>query len=248
MERAGHAAVLSAVSRVAAVENALEQQLISNAMGILPVAAAAFVAIDSHGGLRVIASSGDRARLLAPAQLDLHNEAGREAFRSGRPINVDDLGPDSKQWPASANEPGDCPYQSAVVLPLSLDDEPVGALVLFHAGPGPISPADAAIGEALARVAAVGMLYQRTSRQLQTALDTRVIIEQAKGVLAERASIDVLQAFTLLRSHARRTQQRLTDLAGAVVEGADTTAMLQQDHTDVRSSKKQAARGSGRLS
>lgn len=90
-----------------------------------------------------------------------------------------------------------------------------------------------AAGQALADIAAVGILQQRrlnrseiVNRQLQTALDSRIVIEQAKGILAERGSIDMLEAFTLLRSYARSSRQRLTDLAHAVVCGADTSALL----------------------
>ena len=67
------------------------------------------------------------------------------------------------------------------------------------------------------------------NQQLQTALNTRVIIEQAKGVLAERGAVDMDEAFALLRAYARKTQQRLADLARTVVEGADTTAILAMD-------------------
>jgi AmiR/NasT family two-component response regulator len=96
-----------------------------------------------------------------------------------------------------------------------------------------MSPTDISVGQALADVATVGILHQRTlthadliSQQLQGALNSRVIIEQAKGVLAERGSIDMDRAFVLLRAHARKTQQRLADVARAVVNNADTSAIL----------------------
>jgi len=87
-------------------------------------------------------------------------------------------------------------------------------------------------------VATVGILHQRTlthadviNQQLQAALNSRVIIEQAKGILAERGSIDMDRAFVLLRSYARRTQQRLADVARAVVEKAETSAILDSEQT-----------------
>ena len=109
----------------------------------------------------------------------------------------------------------------------------MGALNLFRTEVGALSGTNVAIGQALADVASVGILSQRllsrselVNQQLQTALNTRVIIEQAKGVLAERGSVDMDQAFLLLRSHARRTHQRLVDVARQVTENADTTAIL----------------------
>ena len=93
--------------------------------------------------------------------------------------------------------------------------------------------ADLAVGQALADVATIGILHQRilskselVNQQLQTALNTRLIIEQAKGVLAERGTIDMDRAFNLLRLHARSTNRRLADLAREVVDGADTTLVL----------------------
>ncbi len=110
---------------------------------------------------------------------------------------------------------------------MRLRDQVIGALNLFAAGPGPFDPADLRIGQALADVATIGLLQQRNVRrretvaeQLQAALNSRVIIEQAKGKLAERLSIDMDRAFTMLRDHARNSNQHLTDIARDFVEGA----------------------------
>jgi hypothetical protein len=123
-------------------------------------------------------------------------------------------------------------------LPLLLRQERVGALNLFRTEIGALAPDDIAIGQALADVAAIGILNhqtllhsERVSQQLQTALNARVVIEQAKGVLAERGSLDMDRAFIALRSYARNTHQRLADVARAIVEGADTTAILDSTTT-----------------
>ena len=109
---------------------------------------------------------------------------------------------------------------------MRLRDEVVGALNLFRARPGPLSAADLRVGQALADVATIGLLQERNVRrsevlaeQLQAALNSRVVIEQAKGKLAERLGVDVNQAFTLLRDQARNRNQRLSDLARAFVDG-----------------------------
>ena len=110
---------------------------------------------------------------------------------------------------------------------MRLRDQVIGALNLFGAGLSPFDPADLRIAQALADVATIGLLHERNVRrtetvaeQLQAALNSRVIIEQAKGKLAERLSIEMDRAFTMLRDYARNTNQRLTDVARAFVEGA----------------------------
>ena len=110
---------------------------------------------------------------------------------------------------------------------MRLRDEVIGALNLFRAGPGPLDPAELRIGQALADVATISLLQERNVRrsetaaeQLQAALTSRVIIEQAKGKLAERLGLDVDHAFVMLRQHARTSNQRLTDVARNFVNSA----------------------------
>ena len=110
---------------------------------------------------------------------------------------------------------------------MRLRDQVIGALNLFRAAPGPFAPADLRIGQALADVATIGLLQERSLRrteilaeQLQGALNSRVIIEQAKGKLAERLTIDMDDAFRLLRDYARNSNQHLTDVARNFVDSA----------------------------
>ena len=214
----------------------LAQQLIDNSMMLLPIAAAGIVLADSQGDLRVFASSSEHTRLLELLQVEADVGPCLLAYCTGKAVLVDDLGVDPQRWPAFAERAAEYDYRSVSALPLRLRDERVGALNLSRAEAGALSPTDVAIGQALADVAAIGILHQRilthsevVNQQLQSALNTRVIIEQAKGVIAERGSLDMDGAFGLLRSYARRTQQRLADLARAVVEGADTTVILDSD-------------------
>ena len=110
---------------------------------------------------------------------------------------------------------------------MRLRHQVIGALNLFRASPGPFDPAELRLGQALADVATIGLLHERNVRrsdtvaeQLQGALNSRVVIEQAKGKLAERLSVDMDQAFTMLRDHARNSNQRLTDVARNFVNSA----------------------------
>jgi hypothetical protein len=211
----------------------LAQQLIDSTMALLPIAAAGILLGDPSGGLHVFASSSEQSRLLELLQVEADVGPCLEAYRSGQPVLVENLVADAARWPAFAERADEYGFRSLVALPLRLRNERVGALNLFLEGTGPMTSADVAVGQALADVATIGILHQRiltrselVNQQLQTALNTRLIIEQAKGVLAERGTIDMDRAFNLLRGHARRTNRRLADLARAVVDGAETTDIL----------------------
>jgi GAF domain-containing protein len=211
----------------------VSQQLIESSMALLPIAAAGLLIGDVHGELHVLASSSEEIRLLELLQVQADAGPCLVAYRTGQPVLVEDLNLEPERWPAFAQQAAEYQYRSVSALPLRLRDERVGALNLFRTEVGDMSPTDVSVGQALADVATVGILHQRTlthsrliSQQLQGALNSRVIIEQAKGVLAERGSIDMDRAFMLLRAHARKTQQRLADVALAVVNNADTSAIL----------------------
>jgi hypothetical protein len=120
-------------------------------------------------------------------------------------------------------------FAAVQALPTRLREQVIGALNLFRATPGALAPADRRVGQALADVATISLLHERSTRrsetlneQLQTALNSRVIIEQAKGKLAERLGLDMDQAFTHLRDQARARNLRLSDLAQAFIDGTGT--------------------------
>lgn len=205
---------------------------------LLPIAAAGILVADSRCELHVFASSSEGTRLLELLQVQTNFGPCLQAYHSGQAVLVDDLTADQDRWSEFAERAIEYRFRAVFALPMRLRDERVGALNLFRTQPGQMSNTDVAVGQALADVATIGILRQRliarsdlVSQQLQTALNTRVIIEQAKGVLAERGAIDMDRAFTMLRSHARKTNQRLADLSravvdGAVVDGADTAPIL----------------------
>lgn len=212
----------------------LSQQLVDSCVALLPIAAVGLLICDSQGDLHVLASSSEEARLLETLQLAADLGPCLLAFRSGEQVMVDDLRTDPQRWPEFAERAAEYNFRSVCALPLRLRDEHVGALNLFRAEVGALLPADVAVGQALADIATIGLLHQRVmnrsqliTQQLQTALNTRVIIEQAKGILAERAGVDMERAFNLLRSHARRTRQKLADVANAIVcNTVDTESII----------------------
>ncbi|MEV4645122.1 GAF and ANTAR domain-containing protein [Saccharopolyspora sp. NPDC049357] len=207
----------------------LTHRLAAHCVDLLHVSAAGLLLIDEHGDLRLLASSNEQARLLELFQLETDQRGPcLEAFHTSQPVLVDDLESNGRRWPAFAFEARRQGIRAVHALPLRLRAKTVGALGLFSTEVTSLSEDDQRLGQALADVATIGILQQRALarsetviEQLQGALNSRVTIEQAKGVLAERGGIDVDAAFALLRDYARERRMRLSDLARSV--GVDRT-------------------------
>ena len=203
--------------------------LTDRSVQLLDVSAAGLLLADPRGELRVVAASSQAARLLELFQLQNDQGPCLDCFRAGRPVAAADLAAEAQRWPRFAAAAQQAGFAAVQALPMRLREQVIGALNLFRAVPGAFDPADIRIGQALADVATISLLHERSMRhsdtlneQLQTALNSRVIIEQAKGKLAERLGLDMDQAFNVLRNHARARNQRLSDLAQAFVDGSET--------------------------
>ena len=199
--------------------------LTSRSVELLDVSAAGLLLADPRGELRVVAASSEAARLLELFQLQSDQGPCLDCFRSAQPVAAADLGADER-WPNFAAAAGQAGFRAVQALPMRLRDQVIGALNLFRDTAGAFDAEAVHVGQALADVATISLLHDRSMRrsdtlneQLQAALNSRVIIEQAKGKLAERLGIDVSQAFTILRAQARNHNQRLSDLARAFVDG-----------------------------
>jgi GAF domain-containing protein len=193
---------------------------------LLGASAAGVVLADPRGELRVAAASSEEAGLMELFQLQNDQGPCLDCFRTGGPVTANDLTGPGQQWPRFARAAIEAGFRTVEALPMRLRDQVIGALNLFAAEPGPFDAADLRIAQALADVATIGLLHERNVRrsetvaeQLQAALNSRVMIEQAKGKLAERYGLDMERAFTMLRDHARNTNQRLTDVARDFVTG-----------------------------
>ncbi|MDX6313161.1 MAG: hypothetical protein QOF84_5238 [Streptomyces sp.] len=202
--------------------------LTDRCVGMLDVSAAGVLLANRDGELRVMAASDERVRLLELFQLQNDEGPCLECFRHGTAVTVPDLTTEAHRWPRFVAEARQSGFAAVQALPMRLRDEVVGALNLFRARPGPFDPIGTPVAQALADVATISLLQQRSTvrssvlnEQLQTALNSRVLIEQAKGKLAERHDIDMEQAFTALRSYARSHNRRLSDLARAFVDGTE---------------------------
>ncbi len=207
--------------------------LTDRSVQLLDVSAAGLLLADPRGELRVVAASSEAARLLELFQLQNHQGPCLDCYRTGRPVEATDLAAEARRWPRFAAAARQAGFAAVQALPMRLREQVIGALNLFRADAGAFAPGDVRVGQALADVATISLLHERNVRlsdtlneQLQTALNSRVVIEQAKGKLAERLGLDMDQAFSLLREYARTRNLRLSDLAQAFIDGSETVAGL----------------------
>ena len=200
---------------------------------LLGVTAAGLLLVDHRGTLNLVAASTEQARLLELFQLQNREGPCLDCYHSGQPVRCPDLAATPARWPRFASAAAEAGFAAVHALPMRLRDEVIGGLNLFNASPGALDEDMVGLAQALADVATIGILYERTLRhrelvveQLQTTLDSRILVEQAKGVLAERLQITMADAFTLLRDRARTTNQRVVNLAAMVVDGTADMAVL----------------------
>jgi transcriptional regulator with GAF, ATPase, and Fis domain len=213
---------------------------------LLDVSAAGLLLADPLGQLRVVAASSEAARLLELFQIQNDQGPCLDCFRAGQPVDSADLAAATHRWPRFAPAAQQAGFAAVQALPMRLREQVIGALNLFRAAPGSFDPADVRLGQAMADVATISLLHERSMRhsdtlneQLQTALNSRVLIEQAKGKLAERLGLDMDQAFGLLRDYARARNLRLSDVAQAFIDGSETFAGL----TTARPTQRQPGTG-----
>src|SRR6202034_905312 len=199
--------------------------LTDRSVQLLDVSAAGLLLADPRGELRVVAASSEAARLLELFQLQNDQGPCLQCFRSGQPVQVADLGAEATRWPRFAPAARKAGFAAVQALPMRLREQVIGALNLFRAVPGPFDPAGLRVGQAMADEATISWLHERSVRrsdtlneQLQTALNSRVSIEQAKGILAERLGLDMERAFNLLRDRARTSNRRLSEVAQAIID------------------------------
>ena len=209
-------------------------RLVGHSVELLAAQAAGILLTDPHQQLRVVAASSEDAELMELLQLQADEGPCLDCFHTGTPVSVPDLSAAEAQWPRFVAEVAQrAPFRSVHALPLRLRGEAIGAMNLFHREPGPMPADDLDLGQALADIATIGILSERAIRrgevlneQLQTALNSRVIIEQAKGVLAQHSKIGMDAAFAQLRGFARSHNRRLSDVALLVVDGTLDPTLL----------------------
>jgi GAF domain-containing protein len=193
---------------------------------LLHATACGLALADHHGRLNLVAASSERSYLLELFQLQTQEGPCHDAYRSAAPVYCQDLTRASDKWPKFAAESRNAGYRSVFAVPMRLRNTVIGAMNVFNAKPGRIAPDAMALAQALADVATIGILHERNAHhyehvaeQLQAALESRILVEQAKGKLAERLGISIDDAFAVLRDHARSNSRKLHEVAADVVNG-----------------------------
>ncbi len=194
--------------------------LADRCVDVLDVGAAGVMLVSPAGDLKVVASSSDAMRVLEVFELQSDEGPCIDCVRSGEPIVNHDLDHPGDGWPRFAPKAVAAGFVAVHAIPMKLRGRVIGALNIFLTDHGAMRDADVQAAQALADVATIAVLTHRAARdsqrlndQLTLALNTRIVIEQAKGVVAEGASTDMEHAFERLRRHARNHNLRLTDLA-----------------------------------
>lgn len=211
----------------------LLDDLLSSCLHLVGAAAGGLVLSDQAGNLQVMAASSEDSWLLELFEVQNAQGPCLDCARSGRQIRVTLFSEQRARWPAFASQLRSHGLGAVYALPMRLGRETLGALNLFMPVGAALREADVGIAQALTDVATIALVQYRAVRaneqlidQLKTALNSRIAIEQAKGVIAEHAHIGMDAAFELLRGHARATQQRLSELAGAIASGSVSPAVL----------------------
>jgi GAF domain-containing protein len=222
-----------------APEHDVADLLVEHSVELLTADAAGIVLADAQRELRVMAASSEDAKLMELLQLQNGEGPCVDCFHGGSPVGVVDLTQAGGRWPAFVAAVADRgPFRSVHALPLRSRGETIGALGLFYREPRSPTDVELAVGQALADVATIAIVSERAVRraevvneQLQSALHSRVIIEQAKGVLAGGGALDMDAAFDRLRRYARNRGLRLSEVARQVVETDLAAAVLSSDST-----------------
>jgi hypothetical protein len=203
------------------------QTLTERAIELVDTDAAGLMLDNQRGRLQLVAYTDESTRLLELFELQNREGPCLDCFGTGLIIPNIDLADARNRWPVFTDAALGLGFSTVHAVPLRLRRRVIGALNLFAVDRSPLSEDHLAVVQGLADVATIGLLHERAVRdqvilaeQLQSALNSRILIEQAKGVLSARAGIDVAAAFQLMRSHARRSGESLTTVAQAVVGGS----------------------------
>jgi|SRR5271166_146871 len=201
--------------------------LVERIVELLDAAGAGLMLVDTQGDLRVMASSTEQTRLLDLFEVQASQGPCLDCYRSGKAILNVALEGSLERWPLFAPMARSEGFEMVHALPMRWHDQVIGAANIFHITPVTLTDHVAHLAQAVADIATIGIMQERTVRrnaelaeQLQVALNSRIVVEQAKGALAERTGVDVETAFAWLRSYARNKNLRLADVASAVLEHA----------------------------
>jgi GAF domain-containing protein len=200
--------------------------LTDRCVNLLGVSAAGVMLVTPGGDLHLVASSSEVMRIVEIFELQAQEGPCLDAFRSGGTVDQQSLRAASERWPRFSVAALDAGFESVLAMPLRLRDNTLGALNLFSVGQAAMEDADLVVARAFADLATISIVQHRAAveaqllnDQLTHALNSRIVIEQAKGIISERAGIDLPAAFARLRAYARSHNLKLTDVAQSAITG-----------------------------
>jgi len=203
------------------------QTLAERCVDLVDVTAAGIMLADAKGELRHAACSNEEMRFVELLELQLEEGPCFDAFRTEVPVVCASPEEALDRWPSFAPKASEKGFAAYSAVPMRLRDDVIGALNLFSSDPLALNDDDIRVVQAMADIATIGILQERSIRdahafstQLELALESRVVIEQAKGVVAERAKIGVDEAFEQIRSYARSHNRLLSETARQVIDGS----------------------------
>ncbi|WP_445154206.1 GAF and ANTAR domain-containing protein [Arthrobacter sp. Hor0625] len=198
--------------------------LVDEAAAVLDAAAAGLLLVDPDGSLQVMATTSAECQVVEELQVESGAGPCVDSYRTGTPVAVDDIAATTSRWPAFAACALSQGFGSLLAVPMRLRSRTVGSLALFSHGTGPFPAEDAAITQAFADMATIALLQERAAKesvlineQLQRALNGRILIEQAKGMIAHTSNVDMGAAFALLRDYARSHNQTVYETADRII-------------------------------
>lgn len=200
---------------------------------LLAVDVAGVLLADQRGALSLMATSTQQAAMVELFRMQERQGPCVQCYRTGRPVNCDDLTSSGQQWPEVAEAARDRGFAASLTVPMRLHEQIIGTMSLFRATVGAFPEDTVVLARSFADMATIGILQARAIRrqevvaeQLHTALNTRILIEQAKGMLAERHQIGTTEAFVRLRGYARSHNEPLSKVARMVVDHVPDVADL----------------------
>ncbi len=207
--------------------------LTDRCVDVLNVGAAGLMLAAPEGDLRVMASSSETMRVLELFEIQSQEGPCLDCYRTGLPVVNQDLATVNGRWPRFAQEALAAGFRSVHALPMRLRGVVIGALNLFFVEAGEMQQIDIEAAQAMADVATIAVLQHRAAleaqivnEQLNYALNSRIVIEQAKGMVAERENLNMEHAFAMLRNHARNHNLRLVDVARDIITAKLAVAAL----------------------
>ncbi|HEV7524299.1 MAG TPA: GAF and ANTAR domain-containing protein [Acidimicrobiia bacterium] len=210
-------------------------RLAARCIDLVDATEAGIMLADRDGALHYVASSSERMRLIELFELQHDEGPCLDAYRDGIAVSSVLSDEVSARWPHFAPHAREVGFESVSALPMRLRSEVIGALNLFSTSTEPLSAEDQQVAQALADIATIGILQERAvndarvvTSQLEAALESRIVIEQAKGIVAERNAITIDAAFTLLRSYARSHNRLLSQTVHDIIDGTLSTDALNE--------------------